>query len=102
MKNQVCKRILKRLKELDLENIQAYGEYLEHHGEELKVLDALCNITISRFYRDRGVFDSIASDVLPSLVDKARQNRQELIRCWSAGSASGEEPYTLAIIWKMG
>jgi chemotaxis protein methyltransferase CheR len=101
VRNQVCKRINKRIKELDLGNIQAYSEYLENHGEEMKVLDAIFNITISRFYRDRGVFDSLANDVFPSLAEKVRQNQQEQIRCWSAGSASGEEAYTLIIIWKM-
>jgi len=101
VRNQVCKRINKRIKELDFGNIQAYGEYLENHGEEMKVLDAIFNITISRFYRDRGVFDNIANDVFPSLAEMVWHNQQQQIRCWSAGSASGEEPYTLTIIWKM-
>jgi chemotaxis protein methyltransferase CheR len=101
VRNQVCKRINKRIRELDLADIEAYGEYLQIHGEEMKVLDAIFNITISRFYRDRGVFDSIANDIFPALAEKARQNQKEQIRCWSAGSASGEEPYTLSIIWKM-
>jgi chemotaxis protein methyltransferase CheR len=74
VRNQVCKRINKRIKELDLGNLQAYSEYLENHGDEMKVLDAICNITISRFYRKRGIFDSIANDVFPSLAEKARQN----------------------------
>jgi chemotaxis protein methyltransferase CheR len=89
------------MKELELENINAYSEYLENHGEEMKVLDAICNITISRFYRDRGVFDFITNDVFPSMAERVRNNQQELIRCWSVGSASGEEAYTLTIIWKM-
>ncbi len=101
VRKQVCKRINKRIKELKLGNILAYSEYLENHGEEMTLLDAVFNITISRFYRDRGVFDNIANDVFPSLAEKIRQNQQELIRCWSAGSASGEEAYTLTIIWKM-
>lgn len=101
VRNQVNKRIIKRIRELNLASIQVYAEYLENHPEEMNVLDAVCNITISRFYRDRGVFDSIASDVFPSLVERAGQNHQEQIRCWSAGSASGEEAYTLSIIWKM-
>ena len=101
VRNQVCKRIYRRIKELNLAGIQVYTDYLENHREERKVLDAMFNITISRFYRDRGVFDSIASIVFPSLVEGAGQNQQEQIRCWSAGSASGEEAYTLTMIWKM-
>lgn len=101
IRNQVCKRIKKRIKELDLSDIQAYAEYVENYREEMKVLDTICNITISRFYRDRGVFNNIANNVLPSLVERLRQNQQEQIRCWCAGSALGEEAYTLTIIWKM-
>jgi len=101
VRNQVCKRINKRIRELDLVDIKAYGEYVQNYGEEMKVLDALFNITISRFYRDRGVFDNIANDIFPALAEKGRQNQQEQIHCWSAGSASGEEPYTLTIIWNM-
>jgi chemotaxis protein methyltransferase CheR len=101
VRKQVCKRINKRIKMLNLGNIQAYSEYLENHGEEMKVLDAVFNITISRFYRDRGVFDNIANDVFPSLAETVLQNQHEQIRCWSAGSASGEEAYSLSIIWKM-
>ena len=48
VRKQVCKRINKRIKELNLGNIQAYSEYLENHGEEMKVLDALFNITIRK------------------------------------------------------
>jgi chemotaxis protein methyltransferase CheR len=101
VRNQVCKRINKRIRELDLADLQSYGEYVQNNGEEMKVLDALCNITISRFYRDRGVFDNITNEVFPALAEKARQNQQEQILCWSAGSASGEEAYTLTIIWNM-
>ena len=64
VRKQVCKRIHKRVRELDLENMQAYGEFLENHHDEMQVLDAMFNITISRFYRDRGVFDNIAKIML--------------------------------------
>jgi chemotaxis protein methyltransferase CheR len=101
VRNQVCKKIKKRIAELELGSIQTYRDYLEKHEEEMQVLDGLLNITISRFYRDRGVFDSIGNSILPALAEKARQNQQEQIRCWSAGSASGEEAYTLAILWEM-
>ncbi|MFO7933199.1 MAG: CheR family methyltransferase [Bacteroidales bacterium] len=76
VRKQVCKRINRRIRELDLENIHAYREYLESHGEEMNVLDGMCNITISRFYRDKGVFDSISSMVFPALIEQTREDRQ--------------------------
>jgi chemotaxis protein methyltransferase CheR len=74
---------------------------LEGHAGEWRALDQLCRITISRFYRDRGVFDAIRTQVLPGLAQGAIKSCEDEIRCWSAGCGSGEEPYTLEIIWKL-
>lgn len=101
VRKQVCKRINRRMRELELEDIKEYRQYLENHEDEMSVLDAMCNITISRFYRDRGIYEKLTDDILPSLARKGLKKQQENIRCWSAGSASGEEPYTLSIIWKL-
>lgn len=95
---QVCKRLQRRLDELALPHLNAYRSYLEHHPQEWSVLDDCCRITISRFYRDRAVFDRLRQDILPSLAQRAIRNDSQL-RVWSAGCASGEEPLTLAIIW---
>jgi chemotaxis protein methyltransferase CheR len=94
VRRQVCRRIRARMRELDLSGAQAYREFLEKHREEWRVLDSLLRIPISRFYRDRGVFERIQCEVLPDLV----QRFGGAIRCWCAGSASGEEPYTVSIV----
>jgi chemotaxis protein methyltransferase CheR len=62
-------------------------------------LDALCRITISRFYRDRAVFDHLGAAVLPALAASAVARKEPALRCWSAGCGSGEEPYSLALLW---
>jgi chemotaxis protein methyltransferase CheR len=102
VRKQVCKRIDRRLRELGLPDIQAYREYLEAHREEWSDLDTFCRIPISRFYRDIAVFDYLRDDVLPMLASAAQTSRNRNVRCWSAGCASGEEAYTLNIIWKLG
>jgi len=101
VRKQVCKRIHRRIGELELTGIHSYRQYLEHYKKEEKVLDSLFNITISRFYRDRVIFERLENEILPSLAEKAIRNRQKQIRCWSAGCCSGEEPYTLSILWKL-
>ncbi|NIM62580.1 MAG: chemotaxis protein CheR, partial [Acidobacteria bacterium] len=61
-------------------------------------LDSLCRITVSRFYRDRAVWDHLGEVVLPDLARHAGRCGDAELRCWSVGCASGEEPYTLAMI----
>ncbi len=99
VRKQVIKRIKRRLKELHLGSLSAYQAYLEHHPEEWMTVDGFCRITISRFYRDRDVFDTLHMAVLPRLAQMALERNQQELRCWSAGCASGEEAYTLSMVW---
>lgn len=101
VRKQVCKRLQRRLSDLGLEDLSTYRSYLSQHGQEWAVLDSLCTITISRFYRDRVVFDALRAEILPALARKAAANDVAALRCWSAGCSSGEEPYTLQIIWTL-
>ena len=85
---------------LGLQDLPAYRTWLEAHPEEWDELDTLCRITISRFYRDCSVFDTIRDIILPDLAYNLDLSNGTILRCWSAGCASGEEPYTLSIIWR--
>ncbi len=102
VRRQVAKRVARRLRALDLEDLLAYRAYLEGHPDEWPVLDAMCRISISRFYRDRGVFDLVRAEVLPRLAATVQTRGGHRIRAWSAGCASGEEPYTLNMVWQLG
>ena len=72
VRRQVCKRVDRRLRRLGLVGVAAYRAYLDDHPDEWSELDQLCRIPISRFYRDRGVFDLLRDDVLPSLAADTR------------------------------
>ena len=98
-RRQVSRRIVKRLKILGLTDLASYKKYLQENKEEWKILDNFCRITISRFYRDRIVFDYLASVVLPELANCLQNNKEKHIRIWSAVCASGEEAYTMAVLW---
>ena len=67
-------------------------------GGPVPLDDLVAEITIGEtyFFRDPQQFQVIGQEVLPSLVERARSGRRP--RIWSAGCATGEEPYTLAII----
>ena len=101
VRNQVCKRIDRHLQDLKLTGVEAYQAYLEEHPTEWAQLDSLCRITILRFCRDKEVFALLAEEVLPSLVRGVRERGDSKLRIWSAGCGSGEEPYTLAVLWGM-
>lgn len=100
VRHQVCKRINRRLQTLQLGDIAAYQGYLLQHREEWPVLDGLCRVSISRFFRDRLVFSRLQSVVLPELLQRARVRERAQLRLWSAGCAAGEEPYSLSILWE--
>jgi chemotaxis protein methyltransferase CheR len=98
VRRQVCKRVRRRIDALGLSGFDAYRERLESDAQEWQVLDQFCHVTISRFLRDRGVFDCLRTSILPAIAERARSEGRDA-RCWSAGCASGEEPYTLGLLW---
>lgn len=102
VRRQVCRRLNRRLRELSLEDLEAYRSHLARHEAEWEVLDGLCRISISRFHRDRAVWDVLRDDVLPTLARVAQARRQPALMAWSAGCASGEEPYSLTAVWQLG
>ena len=100
VRGQVNKRLRRRLQALGLPDLAAYRSYLDGNADEWSTLRILCRITISRYYRNRRVFDGLAESVLPELASLAVQRGDLRLRCWSAGCASGEEVYTVAILWR--
>lgn len=101
VRQQVCKRIDRRRRALGLPDIAAYCAYIEAQPAEWQALQALCGVSISRFYRDRRVFASLEQSVMPALAMIATGRPDRTLDCWSAGCASGEEAYTLSILWRL-
>ncbi len=99
VRKQVCKRFQRRFKELGLDTATDYREYLRAHPAEMPVADYQCRVTISRFNRDPAAFVYLANHVLPELGRKSLATGSARLTAWSVGCASGEEPYTLALVW---
>ena len=72
----------------------AYVQAVPVEGEEL-VKSLL--VTYTEFFRDPGAFAYLKSTLLPELIERAR-SRDRTLRCWSAGCATGEEAYSLAML----
>lgn len=99
VRRQVCRRIAARMRELGLPDAAAYRRLLERDPTEWDRLRDCLPVTISRFFRDRGVFDLLRDTILPDLAVVASKAGQRTLRVWSAGCASGEEPYSLSLLW---
>jgi chemotaxis protein methyltransferase CheR len=100
VRRQVCKRIRRRSKELGAQGLEEYRKLLGADAAEWAALGALCAVSISRFYRDRSVFDCLGERVLPAIAAAALARGADSLECWSAGCASGEETYSLVIQWR--
>jgi chemotaxis protein methyltransferase CheR len=95
----VCRRVAARAGELGLTDRQAYEARLASDPSEREALYRLCFVTISRFYRDRRTYDVLRDVVLPSLASAV--DASGCLDVWSAGCASGEEPFSVAILWRV-
>lgn len=98
-RSTVRKRLTKRMAELGLGDLEAYRARVESDTSEEDVLQAMCRIPISRLYRDAGVFDLLGAALLPERARIATSEGRSAVRAWSAGCASGEEPYSVAMVW---
>ena len=103
-RGQVLKRIRERMAELELSGgFGEYRQYLEEHPEEWEKLDALCDVTISKFFRDRKLWDFMRDIVLREhlcIASAGSDDTSEAYFIWSAGCCNGEEAYSLAIIYE--
>lgn len=96
VRRQVVRRIDRRIRALGLDTLASYREYLETHPREWEVFDVMCRVTISRFFRDRHTFELLGERILPEI---ARRRGDARASAWSAGCASGEEAYSIALLW---
>jgi chemotaxis methyl-accepting protein methylase len=89
------RRIAVRMRARGVHTYEQYAQVLDGDTDEYDRLLDTITINVTKFYRNRDTWQRIADAVLPELW-QAREGR---VRCWSAGCASGEEPYTLAVLF---
>jgi chemotaxis methyl-accepting protein methylase len=91
------RRIAVRMRACGVHTYHEYLGVLDRLPDEFdRLLDAL-TINVTKFFRNRETWDTLAASVLPALV-QARDGR---LRAWSAGCSSGEEPYTIVMLLAM-
>ena len=93
----ILRRIGRRMAITQNRSMTEYTEYLKAHPEEIGDLVKSFLINVTQFFRDAEAFAYLKTDVLPRLIAQARE-RDRVLRLWAAGCASGEEPYSLAML----
>ncbi|WP_437932985.1 CheR family methyltransferase [Sorangium sp. So ce341] len=93
----ILRRLRRRMAATDTDTIDEYMRYLAEHPEEHQRLVNSFLIKVTEFMRDPDLFAHLRDVVLPALVAHARNDNKSL-RIWSAGCATGEEAYSLAIL----
>ena len=90
----LVRRILKRMQSVDVHGYEEYLDYLQMHQDEFGQLFNTILINVTAFFRDSDVWSAVADEIVPRLLET-----QPNIRVWSAGCASGQEPYSLAMLF---
>ncbi len=90
------RRLRRRMDARGLSTLEEYRDYLELEPDEFaRLFDSLL-INVTGFFRDPIAWQALREAVLPELL--AAKGPRRPIRIWSAGCATGEEAYTLAIV----
>src|SRR5215467_9454822 len=93
----LSRRIFKRMQAINVDDYQRYIEVLEANPGEFAELFNTILINVTSFMRDKEAWDALAADVIPALAEA--KGPEDPVRVWSAGCASGQEAYSLAVLF---
>jgi two-component system CheB/CheR fusion protein len=94
-RSTINRRVHRRMQDLGIGSIVEYQDLLEAEVDEFAALFNAILINLTGFFRDTAAWKYLEEVVLPEIVE--RRAPAQPIRVWSAGCASGEEPYSLAM-----
>jgi chemotaxis protein methyltransferase CheR/two-component system CheB/CheR fusion protein len=97
-KNTIYRRIERRMGLHQIDAIANYVRYLRENPQELDLLFKELLIGVTNFFRDPPVWEYLKTDVLPALL--AEYPAGKALRAWVPACSTGEEAYSLAIIFK--
>ncbi len=95
-RSSLMRRVGRRMAQVHLTDYAEYLDHLQVHPEEFTALFNTILINVTGFFRDAETWEHLRAEVLPVLL--AAKDPDAPVRVWSAGCASGEEAYTLAIM----
>jgi two-component system CheB/CheR fusion protein len=95
-RSSLIRRVRRRMQMVEVERFGDYIDYLEVHPNEFQQLFNTLLINVTAFFRDAAAWDTIRREIVPAILES--KSSSDPIRVWSAGCASGEEPYSVAML----
>ena len=95
-KTTLERRFRRRMFQLNVPDYAQYADYIRKHPDEVNQLLNTILINVTEFFRDPPAWEILRHEVLPNLLKRIKPGHS--FRAWSAGCASGEEPYSIAIL----
>jgi two-component system CheB/CheR fusion protein len=95
-RSSLIRRVRHRMDRLGEDSFDEYLDTLQATSDEFAELFNTILINVTTFFRDADAWEFVKTDVIPTLLTERGPN--DPIRIWSAGCASGEEPYSLAML----
>jgi two-component system CheB/CheR fusion protein len=97
-KNTVYRRIERRMGVHRIDKISSYVHFLQENPKEANILFKELMIGVTNFFRDPAVWEQMKVNAIPGILDRLPRNT--VLRAWIAGCSTGEEAYSLAIVFK--
>ena len=91
----LMRRVRHQMSQVGVESFDDYHDYLQVHPDEFTALFNTILINVTGFFRDQEAWNYLSSTALPQLLDVVGDDP---IRVWSAGCATGQEAYSLAMV----
>ncbi len=88
------------VKDKKLSSLEELHKLITSNSDEMKWMLDSVTTNLTRFFRNQPHFDTLINYVIPKLVEKKKATGKNVIKIWSAGCSTGEEPYTLAMVLK--
>ncbi len=92
----LIRRVKHRMEQAGHPTFEGYLDTLQASSDEFAALFNTILINVTTFFRDREAWDYLRTDAIPAML--AARAPHDPIRIWSAGCASGQEPYSLAML----
>ncbi len=97
-KNTIYRRVERRMSIHQIDRIATYVRFLQENPQEVELLFKELLIGVTSFFRDPEAWEYLQGEAIPGLL--AARSAGGTIRAWSLGCSSGEEAYSLAIVFK--